>query len=115
VGMFLVMMEARVAPEQEEQLIRAFDHVKNRRPPGVVQSLLARDAHDQAIWRVLTFWESHEALEAHFQSGALMPSAYIFHLIEQTPISVASTIIATDGAVSAPPQPGQGNPHGAVG
>ena len=29
--MFLVTMEAHVAPELEERLIHAFDHVKSRR------------------------------------------------------------------------------------
>lgn len=103
-GMFLVTMEAHVAPELEEQLRRAYDHVMSHRPPGVVQSILTRDAHDRTIWRILTVWESHEALEAHYKSGALMPSAHVFHLIELEPISVASEIIATDVTVTVPPQ-----------
>jgi quinol monooxygenase YgiN len=115
VGMFLVTMEARVAPELQERLIRAFDHVKNRRPPGVIQSMLIRDAHDPAIWRVVTIWESHDALEAHYQSGALMPSAYIFQLIEQTPVSVASEIVSTAVPFSAPAQQGQNTSNDAIG
>jgi len=104
VGHFLVSMEARVAPELEEQLRRAYDHVMSHRPPGVVRSLLTRDVHESSIWRILTFWENHEALEAHYKSGALMPSAYVFYLIELTPVSRASEIIASDVAMTLPPR-----------
>jgi quinol monooxygenase YgiN len=112
--MFLVTMEARVAPELEEQLRRAYDHVMSHRPPGVVQSLLTRDAHDSSIWRILTFWESHDALEAHYKSGALMPSAYVFYLIELTPVTVASEIIASDVAVTLPSRQQQHDQNDAI-
>jgi quinol monooxygenase YgiN len=97
---FLVTMEAQVPPGQEERLLLAYEHAMRNHPPGVVQSMLTRDAHDRTTWRIYTVWESHEALEAHYQSGALMPSAHVFHLIELEPVSVASEIIATDASVT---------------
>ena len=101
---YLVTMEAQVPPDQEERLLLAYEHAMRNHPPGVVQSMLTRDAHDRTTWRIYTVWESHEALEAHYQSGALMPSAHVFHLIELEPVSVASEIIATDATVITPPQ-----------
>jgi quinol monooxygenase YgiN len=105
---FLVTMEAQVPPDKEERLLRAYDHAMRNRPPGVIQSMLTRDAHDRTTWRIYTVWESHEALEAHYissvESDALMPSAHVFHLIEIMPASVASEIIATDTTVIMPPQ-----------
>jgi quinol monooxygenase YgiN len=89
-----------VPPDQEERLLLAYEHAMRNHPPGVVQSMLTRDAHDRTTWRIYTVWESHEALEAHYQSGALMPSAHVFHLIELEPVSVASEIIATDASVT---------------
>ena len=103
-GMILITMEAQVAPELEPRLIRAFNHAMNNHPPGVVQSLLTRDAQEPTIWRVLTIWESQETLEAHYKSGAIMPSAHVFHLVELEPVGTSSEIIATDAIVTVPPQ-----------
>ena len=103
-GMILVTMEARVAPEFEPRLIRAFKHAMNNQPLGVVQSLLTRDGQEPAIWRVLTIWESQERLEAHYKSGAIMPSAYVFHLAELVPVGTSSEIIATDATMTMPLQ-----------
>jgi quinol monooxygenase YgiN len=113
-GMFLVTMEARVTPELEKRLTRAYDHEMSHRPPGVVQTMLMRDAHDLLIWRIVPIWDSHEALEAHYTSGALMPSASIFHLIELTPHSAASEIIANDATVSVRQRHQQNGQNGAV-
>ena len=105
---FLVTMEAQVPPDKEERLLRAYDHAMRYRPLGVIQSMLTRDAHDRTTWRIYTVWESHEALEAHYKSSvesdALMPSAHVFHLIEITPVSVASEVIATGATMITPPQ-----------
>jgi hypothetical protein len=111
-------MEAHVAPELEEQLRRAYDHVMSHRPSGVVQSMLTRAVDDRALWRIFTVWESHDALEAHYKSSlesdALMPSAHVFHLVGIEPISVGSEIIATDAMVNAPPQQEQHDQNDAV-
>jgi quinol monooxygenase YgiN len=103
-GMILITMEAQVAPELEPRLLRAFNYAMSSHPPGVVQSLLTRDSHEPTIWRVLTIWESHEALEAHYQSGAIMPSANAFHLVELEPVGTSSEIIATDAPLTVPLQ-----------
>jgi len=100
VGKILVTMEAQVAPELEPRLIRAFNHAMSNHPPGVIQSLLTRDVQEPTIWRVLTIWESHEMLEAHYKSGAIMPSAHVFHLIELEPVGTSSEIIATDTPIT---------------
>jgi quinol monooxygenase YgiN len=104
VGMILITMEAQVGPELEPRLIRAFNHAMNNHPPGVVQSLLTRDAQEPTIWRILTIWESREMLEAHYKSGAIMPSAHVFHLAELVPVGRSSEIIAMDVTMIVPPQ-----------
>lgn len=106
--MFLVTMEAHVEPELEERLRLAYGHVMSHRPPGVVQSMLTRDAHDPTIWRIHSIWESHEALEAHYISSVgsdvLMPSSHVFHLVGIEPTGVGSEVITTDATVTEPPQ-----------
>jgi len=105
---FLVTMEAQVPPDQVEKLLLAYEHVMRNHPPGVVQSMLTRDAHDRTTWRIYTVWESHEALEAHYKSSiesdAVMPSAHVFHLVGIEPTSAASEIIAIEASVITPPQ-----------
>lgn|GEM_PF-6770141 len=113
-GLFQVTMEARVAPELEERLTRAYDYVKCHHPPGVVQTMFMRDAHDPLILRVVPIWESREALEARYMSGALMPSANDFHLVELTPVSAASGIIASDATISVRPRHQQNGQSGSV-
>jgi quinol monooxygenase YgiN len=111
---YLVTMEAQVPPDQEERLRLAYDHVMRHRPTGVVQSMLTRDAHDPMIWRIYTVWENHETLEAYYQSGALMPSAHVFHLVELEPMGVGSEIIASNPMVSASLQEQQHDQNDAV-
>ena len=83
-------------------------------PPGVVQSMLTRDRSRANHLALLTVWESHEALEAHYKSSvesdAVMPSAHVFHLVGIEPISAGSEIIATDATVVEPPQQQQVTP-----
>jgi quinol monooxygenase YgiN len=105
---YLVMMKAQVPAEEEERLLLAYDFVMRNRPPGVVQSMLTRDAHDPTTWRIFTVWESHNALEAHYlsslESDTLMPSAHVFHLVGIEPIGVGSETIATDATVTIAPE-----------
>jgi hypothetical protein len=114
--MYLVTMEAHVAPELEEQLRRAYDHVMSHRPSGVVQSMLTRAVDDRTLWRIYTIWESHETLEGHYtsslESDTLMPSVHVFHLVGIEPTGVGSEIIATDA--TAPSQSQQYDQNDAV-
>jgi quinol monooxygenase YgiN len=115
---YLVTMKAQVPPDKQERLLLAFDFVMRHRPPGVVQSMLIRDAHDLTLWSVYTVWESHEALEAYYEStvksGDLMPSAHVFHLLEIIPVGSGGEIIATEATVQAHPQLEQHDQNDAV-
>jgi len=64
--MLLVTMEAHVAADQWDTLNRAFVHAMNQRPKEILMSLLTQDSVDSTLWRILTAWESHEALEAYY-------------------------------------------------
>jgi quinol monooxygenase YgiN len=91
--MLLVTLEARVSPEQEKTLTRAYAHAMRRRPAGIVQSFLTQDSVDPTVWRIYTIWKSREALEAHYRSDAPMPSAYAFHLAGLIPVGMTSEIV----------------------
>jgi hypothetical protein len=95
---YLVTMKAQVPPDMEERLLLAYDFVMRNRPPGIVQSMLTKDAHDLMTWRIYTVWESHQALEAYYEStgesGGLMPSAEVFQLLEIVPVGGGGEVIA---------------------
>jgi quinol monooxygenase YgiN len=92
--MVLVTLEAQVPKDQWKALERAYAHAMTHRPDTIVMSLLARDSHDPTLWRILTVWESREALIAHYESGATMPSMYTFHLVGIAPVGSPSDVVA---------------------
>ena len=105
---YLVTMKAQVPADMEERLLLAYDFVMRNRPPGIVHSMLTKDAHDSTIWRIYTIWESHEALEVYYEStiesGVLMPSARVFQLLAIVPVGDGGEVVVADTPVAAPPQ-----------
>jgi hypothetical protein len=85
---------AKVQLRQWEAFTRAFTHVMKYRPDGIVQSILTQDSHDLELWRIMTVWESAEALDVHYRSDTCMPGAYVFHLISVVPIATVSDVAA---------------------
>jgi hypothetical protein len=100
-------MKAQVPPDMEERLLLAYDFVMRNRPPGVIQSMLTKDMLDSTTWRIYTIWESRTALEAYYEStgesGGIMPSAQVFHLLEILPVG-GGEVIAADTTAPAPPR-----------
>ena len=90
----LVTLEAQVPEDQWEALERAYAHAMTHRPDTVLMSLLTHDGHNPTLWRILTVWESREALIAHYESGATMPSMYAFHLVGIEPEGTPSDVVA---------------------
>ena len=91
--MVLVTMEAHVLQEQWDALARAFTHAMEHRPDGVLLSLLTHETHDPTLWRIMTAWESREALDAYYQSNTTLLGAYIFHVIGVVPVASLSEVV----------------------
>jgi len=49
-----------------------------KRPPGLVRSELLRDARDPTHWRIQTWWENRQALEAMRNSGGTPAGVLMF-------------------------------------
>lgn len=90
--MLLVTMEAHVAEDQWDTLNRAFVHAMTQRPDAILMSLLTQDSVDPTLWRILTAWESHEALEAYYESHTTMPSTFPFHAVSVVPETTMSRV-----------------------
>ena len=92
--MILVMMEGHVTEDCWDDLQRAYADAMTHCPDTILLSLLTHDSHDPTVWRVLTVWESQEALETYYESGGTMPSTYAFHQLGIVPVGTPSDVVA---------------------
>ena len=96
--MILTILEAHVDGGKEAALQEAYAAViaSNTRPPGLLRSQLIRDAVDPGRWRIQTWWESRQALEAMrasgtpagvlmFRAAGAEPALSIFDVISELP------------------------------
>jgi heme-degrading monooxygenase HmoA len=68
-SMFVTIVEGRPEPSREGDLRSAWEETANTatRPPGFIESSLLRS--EDGTWRVVTVWESQEAVVAMRSSG----------------------------------------------
>ena len=66
--MFVTVTEGRVAPEREDDLRSAWEETASA-PAGLIQSTLVRGEDEDGTWRIITFWESRDAVMAMRASG----------------------------------------------
>lgn len=95
--MILTVLEARLDDGAETSLQGAYATAmaSGQRPPGLVRSELIRDAFDPSRWRIQTWWESRQALEAMrsqgtppagvlmFRSAGAEPSVSVFEVVSE--------------------------------
>lgn len=68
--MVLTVLEARIAPEREADLLAAYRAAADGPfPRGLVRSTLLRETADPSLWRIATLWDSPEALDAMRGTG----------------------------------------------
>jgi heme-degrading monooxygenase HmoA len=63
---FVTVTEGRVSPEREDDLRSAWEETAFA-PAGLIQSTLVRG--EDGTWRIITFWESRDAVMAMRASG----------------------------------------------
>ncbi len=67
--MVMTILEACVAKEYWTALGQAYREGTRQQDAGIVQTFLVQGAKDAELWRILTVWQSREALEAMRASG----------------------------------------------
>ncbi len=92
--MVMTILEGRVAKENWRMLENEFQQAKNMPEPGLEQSYLIHASKEQDLWRILTIWESREALDVMRRStetprGVLMfrhahtePTLAVFDIVQ---------------------------------
>ncbi len=82
--MVVTMLEARVAPDREADLVREYSGVGGGLPPFIVETFLLHSA-DSGLWRIVTVWRSREDLEAYRRSVDTPEGVRIFRAAGSEP------------------------------
>jgi heme-degrading monooxygenase HmoA len=83
--MVITVLEARVAPHNQQKLIAAYTSSIKNLDPGIVETFLANGTEDRTLWRILTVWENREALESMRNSGVPPRGVLIFREADANP------------------------------
>lgn len=86
--MFVTVTEGRVAREREDDLRSAWEETASA-PAGLIQSTLVRG--EDGTWRIITFWESRDAVMAMRASGE-PPALTMFHRAGSQPSVSMGTV-----------------------
>jgi hypothetical protein len=82
--MVITMLQAEVAAEHSSQLAEAFSQAGGALPPPIRESFLAHEA-GTAMWRIMTVWESREALDSYRQSVDVPAGVLMFRSVGAEP------------------------------
>jgi heme-degrading monooxygenase HmoA len=83
--MVITILEAPIAPETAPQLQAAFNQAIQDLDAGITETFLVRDLKDPRVWRIMTIWESREALDAMRQSGETPRGVLMFRAAAAEP------------------------------
>jgi Uncharacterized conserved protein len=76
--MVITILETRVEPDMVPALLAAYQNGFTHLPPGLIRTFLAHSAEDKTIWRMISVWESREALEEMRRSRATPEGILMF-------------------------------------
>jgi hypothetical protein len=82
--MVVTMLEARVPPEKEGDLLHEYGGVEDGLPPFIVESFLLH-APESELWRIVTVWRSREELEDYRASVETPEGVRIFRAVGSEP------------------------------
>ena len=101
--MVVTVLDSHLEEDQVAALQSAYAAAvaSGKRPPGLVRSELLRDARDPTHWRIQTWWESRQALEAMrnaggtpagvlmFRAAGAEPALTVFEVADDLPLAAS--------------------------
>ncbi len=96
--MVMTILEAQVAPDKWATLEQVYAEATQKLDAGIVQTFLIHGLKESNLWRILTVWESREALDRMRQSGETPRGVLIFRAAGAEP-TLAVFDIAAQAAV----------------
>jgi heme-degrading monooxygenase HmoA len=91
--MVVTMLEARVPPEREADLLREYGAVGGSLPPFIVESFLLHEP-DSDAWRIVTVWRSRDDLDAYRASVDTPEGVRILRAVGSEPTLTVSDVAA---------------------
>jgi heme-degrading monooxygenase HmoA len=84
-NMVITILEAHVAPENAATLETVFKSRIRNLDPGIVETFLVHSPTEQSLWRIMTVWESQEALARMRNSGETPAGVVMFREAKAEP------------------------------
>jgi quinol monooxygenase YgiN len=83
--MVMTILEAFVDRENWHVLQESYEAAIKELEPGIVQTYLAQAQKDQNLWRIITVWESQDALSQMRESGQTPRGVIMFRAASAEP------------------------------
>jgi hypothetical protein len=84
--MVITILEARVSKENWSALEKAYQTGTQHKEVGLVESFLIQGVKDGELWRIVTIWQSKEALDEMRKSGEIPRGVLIFRAANVEPV-----------------------------
>lgn len=97
--MVVTILVAEVAPEKEAVLQAEYKQALEHLTAGITETFLLQDSNNPRVWRIVTVWESREALEAMRATGIPPRGPLMFRAAGAEPTLVDLNVIAHAQAV----------------
>ncbi len=81
----MTIVEGKVKEENWLKLKEAYKEATDNLPPGLIKTFLIQNISDALVWRIVSIWESREALEKMRSSGETPGAILIFRAAESEP------------------------------
>ncbi len=87
------IVEASVEEDKWNLLKEKYDEIdRTTLPSSLLSSYLVQDNNDRKIWRIITVWESLEAMSAYRQSVETPAWILVFQAVNAAPKLIINTI-----------------------
>lgn len=84
--MVITILDATVKQENWDRLERIYNQSVGHLDAGITQTFLLQGGKDPSAWKIVTVWESREALDAMRQSGETPRGVAIFREVGAEPV-----------------------------
>jgi quinol monooxygenase YgiN len=92
--MVMTILEAQVAPEKAAMLEAAYKQATERLDAGITQTFLLRSSKESSVWRIVTVWQSREALDEMRRTGDTPRGVLIFRAADAEPMLSVFDVVA---------------------
>lgn len=92
--MVITILEAQVGSEKAALLEEAYTQGIENLDAGITQTFLLRSSKDASLWRIVTVWQSREALDAMRRSGNTPRGVLMFRAADAEPVLSVFEVMA---------------------